>query len=73
MVIGRPPQHQTTDGRYGERLVACSCGLPITITRDLAHDGYRHSNVAVLVPASPGSMVARRIEDSREIHGTEPY
>jgi hypothetical protein len=50
-----------------------SSALPITITRDLAHGGYRHSNVAVLVPASPGSMVARRIEDSHEIHRIEPY
>ena len=32
-----------------------SCGLPITITRDLAHGGYRHSNVTVLVPSSLGS------------------
>ena len=49
------------------------CGLPITRTRNLAHGQYRHSNVTVLVPASPGTILASRIEDSHEIHRTEPY
>jgi hypothetical protein len=35
--------------------------------------GYRHSNVALQIPSSPGSTVERRIEDSHETHRTEPY
>jgi hypothetical protein len=41
--------------------------------RDLAHCGYRHSNLTVLMPASSASMVASRIEDPHELHITEPY
>jgi hypothetical protein len=38
----------------------------------MADTGIR-SNVTVLVPASPGTILASRIEDSHEIHRTEPY
>ena len=50
-----------------------SRGWPINRMRDLAHCGYRHSNLTVLMPASSGSMVASRIEDPHELHITEPY
>lgn len=50
-----------------------SRGWPINRMRDLAHCGYRHSNLTVLTPASSGSMVASRIEDPHALHITEPY
>jgi len=50
-----------------------SRGWPINRMRDLAHCGYRHSNLTVLTPASSASMVTSRIEDPHELHITEPY
>jgi hypothetical protein len=61
------------DRRLDDRTSRWSGDLPSAITRDFPHDGYRHSNMTVLVPHSSGSIVESRIEDAHAIHRTEPY
>ena len=49
------------------------CIMASSLWTDRIQGLWRHSNVSMLVPASPDSIVASRIGDPHKIHRTEPY